>query len=147
GLGPFRLKSYAAGQQITLERNPYYWQSDSAGNQLPYLNLVTLPFAGTEDNQVLRFQSGESDLINRVGSRNYAVLAKDQRRGNELRDLGGGLEYSFLVFNLAAQPAGAPPEIATRQSYLRRKSFRQAVSAAIDRDDIVKLVYMGRATP
>src|SRR5438132_280685 len=41
GLGPFRLKSYAAGQQITLERNPYYWQSDSAGNQLPYLNLVT----------------------------------------------------------------------------------------------------------
>lgn len=148
GLGPFRLKGYAAGQQITLERNPYYWQSDSAGNQLPYLNQVTLTFAGTEDNQVLRFQGGESDLINRVGSRNYAVLDKDrERRGFDLRDLGGGLEYAFLVFNLAPTVAGAPPEIAAHQSFLRRKSLRQAISAAIDRDALVKLVYMGRATP
>jgi peptide/nickel transport system substrate-binding protein len=28
GLGPFRLKQYVPGQQIVLERNPYYWKAD-----------------------------------------------------------------------------------------------------------------------
>ena len=53
-----------------------------------------------------------------------------------MRSAGAGLEYSFLDFNLTA-----------RQPFLRRKSFRQAVSAAIDRDAIVRLVYAGRAVP
>ena len=35
GLGPFRLKEYVAGQRVVLERNPYYWKADRAGNQLP----------------------------------------------------------------------------------------------------------------
>jgi peptide/nickel transport system substrate-binding protein len=75
-------------------------------------------------------------VINRVGGRNFDVLQKDQeRRGYEMRSAGPGLEYSFLVFNLAGRPL------------LQRKSFRQAVNAAIDRDAIVKLVYAGRAAP
>jgi peptide/nickel transport system substrate-binding protein len=39
------------------------------------------------------------------------------------------------------------PKIAAHQAFLRRKSFRQAVSAAIDRNAIVRLVYLGRAVP
>ena len=41
---------------------------------------VTFLFAGSEDAQVMRFQAGESDVINRVGGRNFAVLEKDQQR-------------------------------------------------------------------
>ena len=41
----------------------------------------------------MRFQAGESDVINRVGGRNFAVLEKDQqRRGYEMRSAGPGLE-------------------------------------------------------
>jgi peptide/nickel transport system substrate-binding protein len=142
GLGPFRLKEYVPGQHITLERNPHYWKRDEAGNQLPYLAEVMFLFVGTEDGQVMRFQAGESDVIHRVGGRNFEVLEKDQqRRGYEMRSAGPGLEYSFLVFNLAELPKASHPE------FLRRKSFRQAVSAAIDRDAIVRLVYSGRAVP
>jgi peptide/nickel transport system substrate-binding protein len=138
GLGPFRFKEYVAGQRVTLERNPHYWKRDEAGNQLPYLSEVTFVFAGTEDGQVMRFQAGESDVINRVGGRNFVELEKDQqRRGYEVRSAGPGLEYSFLVFNLSGK--GAP--------FLQRKSFRQAVSTAVDRGSIVKLVYAGRAVP
>jgi peptide/nickel transport system substrate-binding protein len=146
GLGPFRLKEYVAGQSITLERNPYYWKVDEAGTQLPYLSELMFVFAGSEDNQVVRFQAGESDIINRVGARNFAALEKDrERRGYELVNAGSSLEYSFLFFNLADLPAGADTQIATHQAFLRRKSFRQAVSAAIDREAIVRLVYMGHA--
>jgi peptide/nickel transport system substrate-binding protein len=146
GLGPFRLKEYVAGQGITLERNPYYWKVDRAGTQLPYLAELVFVFAGSEDNQVLRFQAGESDIISRVGARNFAALEKDrEHRGYELFSAGGSLEYNFLFFNLGDLPAGIAPQIAAHQAFLRRKSFRQAVSAAIDRDAIVRLVYLGRA--
>ncbi|HMD78191.1 MAG TPA: ABC transporter substrate-binding protein [Terracidiphilus sp.] len=138
GLGAFRLKEYVAGQRIVLERNPYYWKADKAGNRLPYLTEVDFPFAGTEDMQAMRFQSGESDVINRVSAQNYSVLEKDrERRGYSLQNLGPGLEYSILFFNLNSPS----------QSFVHRRSFRQAVSLAIDRDAIVRLVYLGFATP
>jgi peptide/nickel transport system substrate-binding protein len=148
GLGPFRLKEYVAGQHITFERNPYYWKVDQAGTQLPYLAELTFVFAGSEDNQLLRFQAGESDIISRVGARNFAALEKErERRGYELFSGAGSLEYNFLCFNLADLPSGVARQIAAHQAFLRRKSFRQAVSAAIDRAAIVRLVYLGRAVP
>jgi len=147
GLGPFRVKEYLPGQYIRLERNPFYWKKDEASNQLPYLDEVTFLFVGNEDAQVMRFQAGESDIINRVGGRNFAVLEKDQRqRSYEMRDAGPGMEYSFLVFNLS-DAKGIPPEIAAHQAFLKRKSLREAVSAAIDREAIARLVYAGRAVP
>ena len=148
GLGPFRVKEYVAGQRITLERNPYYWKVDEAGVQLPYLAEVTFVFAGSEDNQVLRFEAGESDVINRLGARNFVALRKDsERRGYQLVNAGASLEYSFLVFNLAELPAGISPSIAAHQKVWQRVNFRRAVSAAIDRDAIVRLVYLGKAAP
>ena len=121
GLGPFRLKEYVAGQRITLERNPYYWKVDQAGTQLPYLNELVFLFAGSEDNQVMRFQAGESDIISRVGARNFAALEKDrERRGYDLVNAGGSLEYNFLFFNLGDLPPGAaanrrPPGVSAPQ--------------------------------
>ena len=146
GLGPFRLKQYVAGQRITLERNPYYWKVDQAGTQLPYLDELEFVFAGSEDNQVLRFQAGESDIISRVGARNFAALEKDrERRGYELVNAGAAWNTAFCFSIWPNCPPGSAPQIAAHQAFLRRKSFRQAVSAAIDRDAIVRLVYLGRA--
>ena len=90
--------------------------------------------------QVMRFQAGESDILGRTGARNYALLEKDgERRGIVLADAGPGLEYSFLFFNLN-DAAGHP-------AFLQRPSFRRAISLAIDRDAIVRLVYLGHAAP
>src|SRR5580698_6777676 len=74
GLGPFRLKEYVAGQRLVLERNPYYWKADRAGNQLPYLNEVVFLFVPSEDAQVIRFQSGDTDVLSRFSAENFAVL-------------------------------------------------------------------------
>ena len=143
GLGPFRLKEYVAGQRLVLERNPYYWKTDEQGNRLPYLDEIVFLFVPSADAQVLRFQSGETDIISRLGAENFAVLSR-QARDSAMTDAGPGLEYNFLFFNLNDLGEKAPAEMARKQSWFRSEKFRQAVSLAIDRDAIVRLVYQGR---
>ena len=146
GLGPFRLKEYSAGQQLVLERNPFYWKADAEKNRLPYLdNLVFVPVP-TEDAEVIRFQAGDLDVIDNINAENYAVLEREQAaKSYRLLDLGPGMEYDFLFFNLNDLSAKHLPEISRKQQWFRRDEFRQAVSAAIDREAIVRLVYHGRA--
>jgi peptide/nickel transport system substrate-binding protein len=148
GLGPFRMKEYVAGQRIVLERNPYYWKADRNKNRLPYLDELIFLFVGNVDAQVLRFQAGDTDVISRVSAENYALLSKEApSRGFELFDLGPSLEYNFLVFNLNDLKSRNLDKIANKQAWFEDLKFRQAVSSAIDRDDIVKLVYAGRGVP
>jgi peptide/nickel transport system substrate-binding protein len=148
GLGPFRLKEYIPGQRTTLERNPYYWKKDRQGNRLPYLDEIVFLFTASEDAQAIRFQAGESDISSRLSAENFSVLEKYQQlRGFRLHDLGPGLEYDFLLFNLNDISGKGFPPISRSQAWFRRVAFRQAVSAAIDREGIVRLVYRGRATP
>ena len=148
GLGPFRFKQYSPGQRIVLERNPYYWKVDSAKHVLPYLDEIVFLIVPTEDTEVIRFQAGDLDVLEKISADNYAVLEREQSaRGYRLFNLGPGLEYDFVFFNLNDLSAKHLPEISRRQEWFRRKEFRQAVSLSIDRDAIVRLVYRGRATP
>ena len=143
GLGPFRLKEYVPGQKLVLERNPYYWKTDTKGTRLPYLDELDFLFVPSADAQVLRFQSGETDIITRLGAENFSALSR-QPRGYTMADAGPGLEYNFLFFNLNDLGEKTTPDIARRQKWFRDVNFRQAVSAAIDRQAIVRLVYQGR---
>ena len=146
GLGPFRLKEYVAGQRLVLERNPYFWKTDASGNRLPYLDEVVFLFVPSADAQVLRFQSGETDIISRLGAENFSVLSR-QARGYTLSDAGPGLEYNFLFFNLNDLGEKASAQAKVKQKWFRDAKFRQAVSAAVDRDAIVRLIYQGRGAP
>ena len=149
GLGPFRLKSYAPGDRLVLERNPHYWKVDGAGRPLPYLEEIVFLLVPSEDAQVIRFKAGDTDLISRLSAQNFAVLSREEagRPRARLEDLGPGLDYSFLFFNLNDLAAGKLEAIARKQAWFSRTEFRQAVSAALDRDGIVELVYQGRAAP
>ena len=147
GLGPFRLKQYVPGQRIVLERNPYYWKVDRNQSRLPYVDELAFLFAGTEDAQVIHFQTGDSQIINRFGTDNFRILAKDQKtRGYRVEDLGPSLEFNFLVFNLNDLPSDKLSDVQLKQRWFRDLKFRQAVSSAIDRDSIVRLAYQGHGT-
>jgi len=148
GLGPFRLKEYVAGQRLVLERNPYYWKADSKGTRLPYLNELVFLFVPNADAEVIRFQSGETDVIgiSKVSADNFSALAR-QPRGYIMADAGPGLEYNFLVFNLNDLGGKASPELARKQKWFGNVTFRKAVSLAVDRAAIVRLVYQGRGAP
>jgi peptide/nickel transport system substrate-binding protein len=146
GLGPFRLKEYVAGQHLTLERNPYYWKADRDQHRLPYLDEITFLFVPNADAEVIRFQAGDTDIVNRISAEDYAVLEKEQTaRSFRVYDAGPSLEYNFLFFNLnSALPARS--DIARKQKWFRQVQFRRAISLAIDREAMVRLIYRGRAT-
>lgn len=142
GLGPFRLKQYVPGQRVVVERNPYYWKVDQKNQRLPYLDELVFLFVGTEDAQVMRFEAGETDIISRLSSENYNLLSREKSRvGSQLADIGPSLEYNFLVFNLNDLSGKKFNEVAGKQAWFSDLKFRQAISAAVDRESIVRLVY------
>jgi peptide/nickel transport system substrate-binding protein len=146
GLGPFRLKQYTPGQRLVLERNPYYWKTGAGGMRLPYLDSVVFDFASSEAAQVLRFESGDVDSVSRISAANFDALASRSAGRWQLRDAGPGLEYNFLFFNLNDLGSGAAvPKY--KQAWFADANFRRAISTAIDREAIARLVYQGRATP
>jgi len=53
-------------------------------------------------------------------------------------DAGPSLEYNFLFFNLNDLGEKASPDLTRKQKWFREVRFRQAVSAAVDREAIVR---------
>jgi peptide/nickel transport system substrate-binding protein len=152
GLGPFRLKKYVPGQALALEKNPYYWKRDIKGQRLPYLEELTFLPVSSEDAETLRFEAGDTDVLNRISAQNFQQVSKDgAQKGADnkdtLLDLGPGLEYNFLLLNMNDDTAERLPEIGRKQAWFRQLAFRRALSLAIDRAGIVRLVYEGRGVP
>jgi peptide/nickel transport system substrate-binding protein len=148
GLGPFMLKEYVPGERLVLARNPYYWKTDVHSVRLPYLEEIVFVFTSGENAQVLRFLSGEADLIEGLSPENFLALkAEEARHAFRLYDLGPGLEYTFLVFNQNDLTSRNLFPIQRKQTWFHNGFFRQAISAAIDRDAIVRLAYRGMASP
>lgn len=148
GLGPFFLKEYVPGQRVVLARNPYYWKVDRAGRRLPYLDEIVVLFIPSEDAQAIRFQSGELHVINSLTAENYLTLEQRSASKNiRVYDAGPGLEYSFLVFNLNTSSSRTGEPNAPKQVWFRQPLFRRAISAALDRESMVRIVYRGLGRP
>jgi len=140
-LGPFMVVEYKAGSSVRLERNPYYWKKDSQGRRLPYLDAIHLDIQPNRDVEMLRFRRGELDLINALDTDYYDRLA--QTSPQFVHDAGPSLDSDFMWFN---QVANAPiPEY--KRAWFRSANFRRAISEAINRDDIARIVFNGHAQP
>jgi len=73
GTGPFVLKSWAQeGAEITLARNPNYWQSGK-----PYLDEVVFKVIMDDNQRVLQVQSGQVQVIDTVPPAQVATLKTD----------------------------------------------------------------------
>lgn len=148
GLGPFRLKEYVPGERLVLQRNANFWKKDSRGTALPYLDEIVFLFVRNEDAQVIKFQAGETHLLERASADNFGLLQKDAKAKNEcLADLGPGLESTFLLFNMNRLDAGKFDALVAKQTWFRDLRFRQAVSLAVDRKAMARLAFGSRATP
>ena len=139
-LGAFRIAEHKPGSFILLARNPNYWKTDGA-RRLPYLDTVRLEVQQNRELELLRFRRGEVDLISSLGPDQFQQLAAES--GSAVKDAGPTLESEMLWFNL--NPS-APIE-AYRKSWFGSRNFRLAVSHAIRRDDLCRVVYHGHAQP
>ena len=138
GLGPFRVKEVRPGERIILERNPYYWRTDSKGTRLPYYDELHFVPAAGDDAQLMRFAGGETDILNRFSPRNGSMNILRDKPLHTV-DLGPSLEYNFLFFNL--NPAGE------HYRWFGDVRFRQAISLAIDRKLMVAITHENYAAP
>ena len=143
GLGPFQIESYVPGEQVVLSRNPHYWKVDSKGRSLPFLDQLVFVFVADQTAQTLRFQAGEVHVVDRLKAESFAYL--QTRPGKTMWDLGPGLEYSFLFFNL--NHLEDRPDLERKQKWFKEDRFRRAISTAIDRQGIAGLIYAGQARP
>jgi len=140
-LGPYRIAEYRSGSYILLTRNPFYWKKDSGGRRLPYIDSVRLSIQRNRDLELVRFLRGDIHLINGMDAESYERLAA--KRPAEARDAGRSLESEQMWFN---QVAHAPiPEY--RKEWFRSREFRCAISQAINRADLARLVFRGHAAP
>ena len=140
-LGPFMVAEYKAGSSVLLRRNPNYWKKDSQGRRLPYLDSIRLDIQSNRDVEMLRFRRGELDLINVLDSDYFDRLASTST--GLAHDAGASLDSDFLWFN---QVANAPiPEY--KRAWFRSANFRRAISQAINRDDLARVVFNGHAQP
>jgi len=140
-LGPFMVADYKAGSTLLLRRNPNYWKKDSQGRRLPYLDSIRLYIQPNRDVEMLRFKRGELDLINVIDSDYFDRLAASSP--GLPHNAGASLDSDFMWFN---QAASAPiPEY--KRAWFRSTNFRRAVSEAINRDDLSRVVFNSHAQP
>lgn len=140
-LGPFYVSEYKAGSYVQLLRNPNYWKHDAQGHPLPYLDGIRLDIQRNRDIELLRFRRGELQLINRLDAEYFQRLM--QEVPGAARNAGAGLDAEQVWFN---QSQTAPlPEY--KKAWFRTAEFRRAISAAINRDDICRIVFAGYAKP
>jgi len=140
-LGPYRVAEHKAGAEIVLNRNPNYWKVDGNGVRLPYIDRIRLDIQQNRDIEMVRFRRGEIDLIDSVDANSFDELSRTAPRS--VVDAGASLEAEMMWFN----QAGASPLPAYKQAWFRSTAFRRAVSEAINRADICRIVYRGHARP
>jgi peptide/nickel transport system substrate-binding protein len=127
-----------------LERNPYYMGVDTAGNQLPYIDRISMTLAENLEVLNLRAVAGQYDL---------------QERHTALAKLPVFLENRAKVgYDVRLDPAlnGSDATLQTNQSYesdaevakwLHTNDFRRALSMGIDRDQLNETFWLGVGTP
>jgi peptide/nickel transport system substrate-binding protein len=144
GLGPFMINEYKPGERLLLVRNPHFWLKDEQGRQLPYVDRIELQIVPEQNAELLRLQSGNADLTtSEVRPEDLAALKPIESKGGlSLVQAGVGISPDALWINLAPNAAAGQG-----RSWLRRAELRQALNAAIDRQEIVNTVYLGAAEP
>lgn len=124
------------------ERNPYYWKVDSQGQQLPYVDRIVTDIVDWETYH-LRIISGASDVafVNTLFE-NYSLYKQNEQAGGYrvvLLPGNKGADVGFSINQNHPDPV--------KGSVYGDVRFRQAISLAIDRDDLNEALFFGLAVP
>ncbi len=140
-LGPYYVAENKAGAYLILKRNPNYWKRDSTGRPLPYIDSIRLDIQQNRDIEMLRLVRGEIDFINSLDAEYFdRVMSENPTMAH---DAGASLDAEFMWFN---QVPGSPLP-SYKKTWFTSTNFRRAISEAINRDDLARIAFRGRARP
>lgn len=121
--------------------NPYFFQVDTAGHQLPYINEQDELFVSENEVRVLKLINSEVDYKSQALQLDSApLLLENQEKGNYTLDLKPEIALATFAFNMTSE------DMAKREVFGNLK-FRQAMSVAINRDEINEVAYFGLGKP
>lgn len=137
GTGPFRMQAWEEGQALVLQRNPRYFEKDSAGNTLPYLDGVKVTFYDSKATEFLLFRQQKLEFINDIESSfKDEVLTK---RGTLRPGWQGkvqlqvhpylNIEYLGILMDTSSSLLKGSP--------LRQQKIRQAINYGFDRHKMI----------
>jgi peptide/nickel transport system substrate-binding protein len=143
-LGPWRSVRPINNPIWLLERNPYYYAVDTAGNQLPYFDRVQFTLAENLEVINLRAMAGEHDEQERhIDLGKLPILLDNQAKGNYKVHLDLGFAGSDFMFHVNQSYTGD----AEVRKWLTNADFRRALALGIDRDQLNETFWLGVGTP
>ncbi|MDQ0300788.1 peptide/nickel transport system substrate-binding protein [Salibacterium salarium] len=124
GTGMFKLQEWDSGNKIVLEKNEDYWGEN------PSLDTVTFQVTPEDLTRVGELETGKSDII-------FPVSPSDTSRVDNMENASmyvqKSLSLEYISFNTQKEP-------------FDDKRVRQALSMAVDKDQIVDGIMDGAAT-
>ena len=130
--------------RVVVKRNPYFWQVDTAGNQLPYLDGINFTVYQDVEALMLDVIAGKIDMQDRhINSlANKPTLSQNMKKG----------DYRLIEMQSAnSQQCQIYLNITHKDPKMREmfanKDFRTALSLGINRGEVIDLVYLGQSEP
>lgn len=147
GSGPFAFVNWIEGQALVLKKNEGYFEYDSNGNRLPYLDGIKLSFFDSKATEFLEFQQHRLDFVNEIEASfkdevlNKTGSLKKQWEDKILMNKNPYLNIEYLgILVDSTNPL-------VKNSPLRIRKIRQALSYAIDRRKMMLYLRNSIGTP
>jgi len=150
GTGPFRFKIWAENQALVLVKNDHYFERDSTGTRLPYLDAVKTTFISDRKTAFLEFKKGNLDYFFGLESAYINELLTPE---GELQPALSGQFYFLKNPYLNTEYLGVRMEsdsLTSSQTItnpLQIKKIRQALNHGFDRAQMLRTLRnnVGRA--
>ncbi|MBV8251100.1 MAG: ABC transporter substrate-binding protein [Chitinophaga sp.] len=146
GTGPFQFFLWDEGQALVLHKNPHYFEKDSAGHALPYLDAVQVSFLESKATEFLLFRQGQLDFMNDIdASFKDEVLSRKGDLKAEWKDKMVLDKHPYLNTEYLGILCDSTQEL-VRNSPLRLKKIRQAINYGFDRTKMMTYLRNGIGT-
>lgn len=147
--GAFLFEQYLPAQRVVLKRNPDYYVINLNNEKLPYLDKYVILIVGDQNNELLKFEAGELDLIGLKGADIARYKEKELKNNFTLYNLGPTTSTMFLSFNLTTFKDDKGKDFVEKhkQKWFASKDFRTAIDYAINRENMVFNIANGAAQP
>ncbi len=133
GTGPFQFVAWEEGQALVLKKNPGYFEMDSTGERLPYLNGIKVTFLDNKATEFLEFQQKRLEFINDIDpSFKDEVITKSGELRSQWKDKIIMVKHPYLTTEYLGILQDTTKEI-IKNSPLKDVRIRQAINYGFDR--------------